>query len=75
MEPGKRRKNDQDYTQTWGVSGLEKNVSDLIIREVMDYADEITRDAMGNLIVLKRGSGADKKKSCVRHIWMRSASV
>ena len=52
----------KDYTQTWGVSGLEKNVSDLIIREVMDYADEITRDAMGNLIVLKRGSGADKKK-------------
>lgn len=36
----------KDYTQTWGVSGLEKNVSDLIIREVMDYADEITRDAM-----------------------------
>lgn len=59
----------KDYTQTWGVSGLEKNVSDLIIREVMDYADEITRDAMGNLIVLKRGSGADKKKiMCAAHM-------
>ena len=54
----------KDYTQTWGVSGLEKNVSDLIIREVMDYADEITRDAMGNLIVLKRGSGQEKNHVC-----------
>ena len=47
----------KEYTQTWGVSGLEKKVSDLIIKEVMDYADEVTRDAMGNLIVLKRGLG------------------
>lgn len=59
----------KDYTQTWGVSGLEKNVSDLIIKEVMDYADEITRDAMGNLIVLKRGNGTDKKKiMCSAHM-------
>ena len=43
------------YTQTWGVSGQERQVSDLIIGEIKDYADEIVRDAMGNLIVLKRG--------------------
>ena len=26
----------KDYTQTWGVSGLEKNVSDLIINGESD---------------------------------------
>lgn len=59
----------RDYTQTWGVSGLEKKVSDLIISEVMDYADEITRDAMGNLIVLKRGNGKNRKRiMCAAHM-------
>lgn len=59
----------KEYTQTWGVSGLEKKVSDLIIKEVMDYADEVTRDAMGNLIVLKRGNGSGKKRvMCAAHM-------
>lgn len=59
----------KEYTQTWGVTGQEKKVSDLIIKEVMDYADEITRDAMGNLIVLKRGNGENKKKiMCAAHM-------
>ena len=46
----------------WGVSGYEKIVSDYIIEQVRGYADEIVRDAIGNLIVLKRGSGENKKR-------------
>lgn len=57
------------YTQTWGVSGQERQVSDLIIGEIKDYADEIVRDAMGNLIVLKRGYGEHKKRiMCAAHM-------
>jgi len=67
--PGKGETMIKEYTQTWGVSGLEKRVSDLIIKEVMDYADEVTRDAMGNLIVLKRGNGSGKKRvMCAAHM-------
>ena len=35
------------------------------MEQVKDYADEITRDAIGNLIVLKRGNGEEKKKIMV----------
>lgn len=52
----------KELTQLWGVSGYETNVSDYIAAKVMDYADEIRRDALGNLIVVKRGSGQNKKK-------------
>lgn len=51
-----------ELTQIWGVSGLERGVSDKIIEEIRDYADEITRDAIGNLIAVKRGTGEHKKR-------------
>lgn len=57
------------YTQTWGVSGKEKQVSDLLTQDIMQYADEITRDALGNLIAVKRGIGKDKKRiMCAAHM-------
>lgn len=50
-------------TQTWGVSGREKRVRSLIREAVRPYADEMLTDALGNLIVLKRGKDSpDKKK-------------
>ena len=50
-------------TQAWGVSGREKAVRAIIREEVKDYADEMMTDAMGNLIVLKKGNGcSDSKK-------------
>lgn len=59
----------EKYTQLWGVSGREKRVSDFIIEQVKDAADEIIRDAMGNLIVKKTGNGKDKKKiMCAAHM-------
>lgn len=57
------------YTQAFGVSGKETQISDMIIQDIKEYADEIIRDAMGNLIVLKRGCGKDKKKiMCAAHM-------
>lgn len=52
----------KDLTQVFGVSGYEKEVRDYIKDIVKDYADEITVDAIGNLIVYKKGSGENKKK-------------
>lgn len=49
-------------TKIWGISGQETQVSDYIIEQVKDYADSIVRDAMGNLIVLKKGYGENKKR-------------
>lgn len=52
----------EDLTQAIGVSGYEKEVREMIKEIVKDYADEITTDAIGNLIVFKKGTGTDKKK-------------
>ena len=40
-----------------GVSGREQKIREAIIEEVKPYADEITVDPMGNLIVRKKGNG------------------
>lgn len=40
-----------------GPSGDERQVADAIAELASPYADEITRDVMGNLIVHKKGSG------------------
>lgn len=52
----------RQLTQLWGVSGYEKEVSRFIEKEAAPYADEITTDAVGNLIVLKRGKGGSNGK-------------
>lgn len=45
-----------------GVSGRENKVADAIERMMKPYVDEITRDALGNLICLKKGSAKNAKK-------------
>ncbi len=40
-----------------GVSGREDKIREAIIKEVEPYADEITTDPVGNLIVRKKGEG------------------
>lgn len=52
----------KELTQTFGVSGYEREVRELIKNTVKDYADDITVDALGNLIVYKKGVGENKKK-------------
>ena len=44
-------------TQCDSASGNEDNIAALITEAVSGYADEIYRDAIGNLIVHKKGSG------------------
>ncbi|MGI5899609.1 MAG: M42 family metallopeptidase [Christensenellales bacterium] len=52
----------KELTQAFGVSGRERQVRDIIRREIAPYADEIAVDAMGNLIALKKGSGGPNAK-------------
>ncbi|MGL4654811.1 MAG: M20/M25/M40 family metallo-hydrolase [Sarcina sp.] len=49
-------------TALTGVSGRERAVTDFIREELKDYADLIERDALGNLIVYKKGTGENPKK-------------
>ena len=52
----------KNLTEAFGVSGYEREIRELIKEEVKAYADELTVDAIGNLIVLKKGVGENKKK-------------
>lgn len=44
-------------TQTFGPSGNEEMVRELIIKEIRDFVDEINIDPLGNLITRKKGNG------------------
>jgi len=44
-------------TQAFGPSGSEEEVFNIIKEEVRDICDEITHDAMGNMICVKKGRG------------------
>lgn len=52
----------RELTQLWGVAGFEKEVRKFIEKEAEPYGDEIYTDAMGNLIVCKKGTGGDRAK-------------
>lgn len=52
----------EELTQLFGPSGYESQVRAFIKERVSDYADEVTEDAIGNLIVYKKGYGKNKKK-------------
>ena len=43
--------------ETFGPSGNEETIREVIRQEIKDYADEIKVDALGNLIAIKRGNG------------------
>ena len=49
----------KELTQLWGVAGYEKEVRKYIEEIVAPYADEMMTDAIGNLIVLKKGKGGE----------------
>ena len=44
-------------------SGFEDEVREIILSEIKDYADKITVDNMGNVLVFKKGKETPKKKS------------
>lgn len=45
-----------------GISGREKKISVLIADEIAPYVDEISTDAMGSLIALKKGTAPESEK-------------
>lgn len=52
-----------------GVSGGEEEIRDYILERVMACADEIRTDAMGNLMVFKKGAVTPKQKvMCCAHM-------
>ena len=44
-------------TQAFGASGNENNICEILKANVKNYCDEISVDALGNLIAHKKGSG------------------
>lgn len=56
----------KQLTQCFGPSGREEKISDLIANEAKAFADEIYTDALGNLIVHKKGDG--KKLMLAAHM-------
>ncbi len=54
--------------EAYGPSGFEDQMRDLIRPEIEAYADEISVDAMGNLIAFKKGSGAGLKVMVAAHM-------
>ena len=47
----------KELTQTYGPSGREEKIREVIKKHIGDYADEISTDALGNLIAHKKGNG------------------
>ncbi len=56
------------YTNAFSVSGREFYLADIIEADLKPYADSITRDAMGNLIVFKKGADSSKKLMIAAHM-------
>jgi endoglucanase len=52
--------------ETYGPSGSEECIRDLIKQEITPYVDEVQVDALGNLIAIKRGGG--KKLMLASHM-------
>ena len=49
-------------TETFGPSGYEHRIREIIHSEIKSVADEVRVDALGNLIARKKGSGTAQRK-------------
>ncbi len=52
----------KELTQAFGVSGRERRVREIILRELSGLCDEVKVDAIGNVIALKKGRGGPEGK-------------
>lgn len=50
-----------------GAPGYEQRIRELVIQEVTPLVDEVSVDALGSVIAVKKGKG-DKKVMCAAHI-------
>ncbi len=57
-----------EITGVFGPTGDEGAIRDYIEEKVRPYADEISTDALGNLIVKKNGASSDKKIMFAAHM-------
>lgn len=62
----------KDIMKPLGVSGREGPVRDVIKERIAPYVDEITTDALGNLIAHKKAHPV-RKSLCLPLTWMKSA--
>jgi len=58
----------QKLVEAYGPSGFEDQMRTLIRPEIEPYADEISVDALGNLIALKKGNGSGLKVMVAAHM-------
>jgi tetrahedral aminopeptidase len=58
----------QKLVEAYGPSGFEDQMRTLIRPEIEPYADEISVDALGNLIALKKGNGSGLKVMIAAHM-------
>lgn len=56
------------YTAAFSVSGREHYLADIIEADLKGVATEIKRDAMGNLLVFKKGKSSEKKLMIAAHM-------
>jgi putative aminopeptidase FrvX len=56
------------FTEAYGPSGHEDQIRSAIYAEVESLADEVRVDTLGNLIVLKKGSGGGKRVMLTAHM-------
>ena len=53
--------------KTPGTSGFEQRIRELVLQEVAELADEVSTDAMGNVIAIKRGQ-SDQRVMVAAHM-------
>ncbi len=58
----------QKLSETSGVSGYEGPVRALIRKEIEEYVDDLSVDAMGNLIAFKKGKGKEPRVMLAAHM-------
>ena len=56
------------FTGAFSVTGAEKPLAEIIRAELAPVADEIISDAMGNLLVLRKGKDSSKKLMIASHM-------
>ncbi len=55
-------------TEAYGPSGFEDGIRDMVRAEIEGHVDELSVDAMGNLVAFKKGDGTGRKVMIAAHL-------